>query len=177
MALDHPSVLRVAAALANAGHHANITALNDAARTAREAAQGLGIEVGQVASSIVFGIAAEPEATPLLVITSGQHKVDTHRVAEFLGVDALLRADADFVRRWSGFAIGGVSPVGWQAENTVELSVTGHPQQLQILVDTALNNWDEIWAAAGHPHTVFPTSFAELVRMTGGTPFDAGVKN
>ncbi|MEY4347609.1 MAG: hypothetical protein RIS43_28 [Actinomycetota bacterium] len=174
---NHPSVLRVKAALRAAGHHDNVTALDDAARTAKEAAAALGIEVGQVASSIVFGLESEGEATPLLVITSGQHKVDTQRVAEFLGVEKLLRADADFVRRWSGFAIGGVSPLGWEAEPATETTITGHPADLVILVDTALDTFDEVWAAAGHPHTVFPTTFAELVRMTQGTPCDVGVRS
>lgn len=173
---SHPSVLRVKAALTSAGHHDNVTALDDAARTAKEAAAGLGIEVGQVASSIVFGLPGPSEPHPLLVVTSGQHKVDTARVAEFLNVEKLLRADADFVRRWSGFAIGGVSPVGWLADPATDQSPTGHPVELTILVDTALDTWDEVWAAAGHPHTVFPTSFSELVRLTNGTPFDAGVK-
>jgi prolyl-tRNA editing enzyme YbaK/EbsC (Cys-tRNA(Pro) deacylase) len=172
---NHPSVLRVKAALRAAGHHDNVTALDDAARTAKEAADALGIEVGQVASSIVFGLATEGEPTPLLVVTSGQHKVDTARVAQFLGVEKLLRADADFVRHWSGFAIGGVSPIGWESDATAETTSTGHPQELTMLVDTALNDFSEVWAAAGHPHTVFPTTFAQLVRMTQGTPCDAGV--
>ena len=173
---NHPSVVRVKAALRAAQHHDNVTALDGAARTAREAADALGIDVGQVASSIVFGLAGVAEPTPLLVITSGRHKVDTAKVAQFLGVEKLLRADADFVRRWSGFAIGGVSPLGWQAESASEMSTTGHPRELVILVDTALNEFADVWAAAGHPHTVFPTTFSELVRMTNGTPCDVGVK-
>ena len=108
---EHPAVLRVQAALHQHGIDPKIAHLADTARTATEAAQSLRIEVGQVASSIVFALPGDPEPTPLLVITSGRHKVDTHLVAKFLNIEKLLRADADFVRKWSGFAIGGVSPV------------------------------------------------------------------
>lgn len=164
-ALDHPSVARVRQTLLAAGVSAQAHALDDSARTAAEAAAGLGIEVGQVASSIVFGLppfAEGDEPRSLLVVTSGAHRVDTHRVAELLGVPKLLRADADLVRQWSGFAIGGVSPVGW----TEAPSAT--------LVDRALAQYDVVWAAAGHPHCVFPTTFDELVRLTGGTPAVVG---
>ncbi len=153
MSVDHPAVARVEAALLKAGIHVVITHLSDSARTAAEAAEGLGIQVGQVASSIVFKL---PDASPLLVITSGRHRVDTELVAKNLGVEKLHRADADFVREHSGFAIGGVSPVGWLNTATT-------------LIDEALNEYETIWAAAGHPHAVFPTTFAELVACTGAT--------
>lgn len=171
---NHPAVQRVRESLAAAQHHANITVLADSARTAKEAADSLGIEVGQVASSIVFGLPSDSEPTPLLVVTSGRHRVDTQKVADFLGVPKLLRADADFVRRWSGFAIGGVSPFGWVAQPPSEVADNGYPRELTILVDVALNDYAEVWAAAGHPHTVFPTTFDEIVRITSGTPTVVG---
>ena len=133
--------------------------LSDSARTALDAANALGIEVGQVASSIVFKL---PSGNPLLVITSGRHRVDTELVAKNLGVEKLHRADADFVKNASGFSIGGVSPVGWV--NKPEI----------ILIDQALNDYDVAWAAAGHPHSVYPTSFEVLARVTGATPMVIG---
>jgi prolyl-tRNA editing enzyme YbaK/EbsC (Cys-tRNA(Pro) deacylase) len=108
---EHPAVLRVQGVLHKLGIDPQIAHLDVTARTATDAANALGIEVGQVASSIVFGIPGNPESTPLLVITSGRHRVDTHLVAQFLNVEKLLRADADLVRKWSGSAIGGVPPM------------------------------------------------------------------
>lgn len=171
---NHPAVQRVREFLAANNHPSAITILSDSARTAREAADSLGIEVGQVASSIVFGLQAESEPRPLLVVTSGAHRVDTHRVAQFLEVPKLLRADADFVRRWSSFAIGGVSPFAWVAQPSSGTTANGYPAELTILVDQALSNYDVVWAAAGHPHSVFPTTFDEIVRITGGTPCIVG---
>ena len=165
------SVLRVRAALERLGHVDGICELSDSARTAQEAADALGIAVGQIASSIVFGLPHENGPLPLLVVTSGRHRVDTERVAALLEVPRLLRADADFVRRWSGFAIGGVSPLGWQPDADPGPDVTS---PYRILIDEALGEWDEVWAAAGHTHWVFPTTFAELVRVTGGTPAVVG---
>jgi prolyl-tRNA editing enzyme YbaK/EbsC (Cys-tRNA(Pro) deacylase) len=127
--------------------------LTDSARTAAEAAAALGCEVGAIASSLVFTADGEP----LLVMTSGAHRVDTELVAGLLGVAKVRRADADVVRAATGYAIGGVAPVG-------------HPGPLRTLVDEALAQYDVIWAAAGHPHAVFPTTYDELVRITGGTP-------
>jgi prolyl-tRNA editing enzyme YbaK/EbsC (Cys-tRNA(Pro) deacylase) len=111
-----------------------------------------------VASSIVFKM---PDGSPLLVITSGRHRVDTELVAKELGIEKLHRADADFVKEKSGFSIGGVSPVGWINDAT-------------IVIDLALNDYDAVWAAAGHPHTVFPTTFAELLSATGARPLVVG---
>ncbi len=104
--LHHPSVNRVREVLANSG--IEIVALSDSARSAKEAAEALGIEVGQIASSIVFQL---PNGKPLLVITSGRHRVDTELVARNLNIERLHQADADFVRLWSGYAIGGVPPM------------------------------------------------------------------
>ena len=157
--LTNPSVIRVTALLKELGCLGEVTILSDSARTALDAANALGIEVGQVASSIVFKL---PSGNPLLVITSGRHRVDTELVAKNLGVEKLHRADADFVKTASGFSIGGVSPVGWV--NQPEIT----------LIDEALNGYEVAWAAAGHPHSVYPTSFAELQRVTGATPMVVG---
>lgn len=157
--LNNPSVIRVTALLKELGCSGEVTILSDSARTALDAANALGIEVGQVASSIVFKL---PSGNPLLVITSGRHRVDTELVANNLGVEKLHRADADFVKNASGFSIGGVSPVGWV--NKPEI----------ILIDQALNDYGVAWAAAGHPHSVYPTSFEELARVTGATPMVVG---
>lgn len=153
----HPAVTRVRHALLAHGVAAPVTILDGSARTAAEAAAQLGVAVGQIANSLVFrtGPATAPE--PLLVLTSGRHRVDTTMVARMLSVDGVHRADADLVRTATGFAIGGVPPLG-------------HPAPLRTLVDTALADYEVIWAAAGHPHAVFPTTYDELARITGGTP-------
>lgn len=153
---NHPAVIRVKAQLEKFAMKGEIKALSDSARSAKEAADALGILVGQVASSIVFALPDSDRA--LLVITSGAHRVDTELVAKHLKHSKLLRADADFVRRHSGFAIGGVSPIGWQAE-------PGLPAPI-ILIDQALSQYEVVWAAAGHPHAVFPTTYNELIKCT-----------
>jgi prolyl-tRNA editing enzyme YbaK/EbsC (Cys-tRNA(Pro) deacylase) len=157
---SRPSVQRVRDALAAAGASGEVTVLADSTRTAADAASTLGVEVGQIASSIVFAL---PDGEPLLVVTSGRHRVDVERVAALLGVDTLARVDADYVKARSGFSIGGVSPVAWAGDAVAT-----------VLVDEALADYDVVWAAAGHPHAVFATSFAELVRLTGGRPADVG---
>jgi prolyl-tRNA editing enzyme YbaK/EbsC (Cys-tRNA(Pro) deacylase) len=129
-----------------------IKILTDSARTAAEAAAGLGIEVGQIASSLVFRL---PDDRSLLVITSGRHRVDTQMVSELLQVPTLNRADADYVKEISGYSVGGVAPLGWINEPSI------------TLIDEALNDYQVIWAAAGHPHAVFPTSYQELLQASG----------
>jgi prolyl-tRNA editing enzyme YbaK/EbsC (Cys-tRNA(Pro) deacylase) len=156
--LQNPSVQRVSAKLKELGVSGDVHVLSDSARTAQEAADALGILVGQVASSIVFKLDDE---SPLLVITSGRHRVDTKLVAEKLGIAKLHRVDADYVKEKSGFSIGGVSPVGWINEAT-------------ILIDEALNDYEVVWAAAGHPHSVYPTTYAELISCTGANPMVVG---
>ncbi len=131
--------------------------LPDPAPTAAAAAAQLGCEVGAIANSLVFSA----DGAPLLVLTSGAHRVDTAKVAVLVGAGRVKRADPGFVREATGQVIGGVAPVG-------------HPRPLRTLVDQWLGAYDVVWAAAGHPHTVFPTSFAELVRITDGTPADVG---
>ena len=156
--LQNPSVQRVSAKLKELGVNGEVHVLSDSARTAQEAADALGILVGQVASSIVFKLDDE---SPLLVITSGRHRVDTKIVAEKLGIAKLHRVDADYVKEKSGFSIGGVSPVGWVNPAT-------------ILIDEALNDYEVVWAAAGHPHSVYPTTYDELIKCTGAKPMVVG---
>jgi prolyl-tRNA editing enzyme YbaK/EbsC (Cys-tRNA(Pro) deacylase) len=131
--------------------------LPDAVTTAASAAAALGVQVGQIANSLVF----DADGEPLLVLTSGAHRVDTGKVAALIGVRKAMRASPDFVRAATGQVIGGVAPVG-------------HPAPLRTLVDRALQTFDEVWAAGGIAHAVFPTTFAELLRVTGGEPADVG---
>jgi prolyl-tRNA editing enzyme YbaK/EbsC (Cys-tRNA(Pro) deacylase) len=146
------SSLRVQDALAERGVQSEIVYLERAARTSAEAAAAVGCRVDQIAKSLVFRGATS--GRPLLVIASGANRVDEARVAGVVG-EPLGKADADFVRAHTGFAIGGVAPLA-------------HPARLTTLIDEHLLKWDRIWAAAGHPHTVFPLTPAELVRITGG---------
>jgi len=157
--LEKAAVKRVIAALAEHGCAGEIKVLSDSARTAAEAAAALGIEVGQIASSLIFKL---PDGSPLLVITSGRHRVDTDLVAQNLGIEKLGRVDADYVKEQSGFSIGGVSPVGWISKPEI------------ILIDEALNDYDIVWAAAGHPHAVYPTTYGELIQCTGAQPMIVG---
>jgi prolyl-tRNA editing enzyme YbaK/EbsC (Cys-tRNA(Pro) deacylase) len=147
----HPSVSNVVAALRAAGSAGEVRVLDESARTAAQAAAALGCEVGAIANSLVF----TADGDPLLVLTSGAHRVDTAAVASLLGVGAVRRADPDTVRSATGQVIGGVAPVG-------------HPAPLPTLVDTALAAYDVVWAAAGHAHAVFATSYDELLRITAG---------
>jgi prolyl-tRNA editing enzyme YbaK/EbsC (Cys-tRNA(Pro) deacylase) len=148
---------KFAAALHELGVSGEPRELPESARTAATAAAQLGCEVGAIANSLVFSA----DGAPLLVMTSGAHRVDLAKVAALTGVSVVERADARSVRTWTGQVIGGVGPVG-------------HPAPIRTLVDTWLESYDVIWAAAGHPHAVFPTTYAELVRITGGTPADVG---
>jgi prolyl-tRNA editing enzyme YbaK/EbsC (Cys-tRNA(Pro) deacylase) len=161
--LDHPSVVRVRTALELGGVPSEIVILDDHARTAVAAAEQLGVTVAQIANSLVFALptdaSADASAEALLVLTSGAHRVDTAKVADLLGVSRLDRADAAFVRDRTGFAIGGVAPVG-------------HPKPLRTLVDVSLAQYDEIWAAGGHPRSVFRTTYDQLLRLTGGQPVE-----
>lgn len=155
---DHPGVTRVRAALAAAGVPDRVVVLDEHARTAAEAAASLGVGPGQIASSLVFLATPHGDGgpVPVLVLASGAHRVDTALVAGVLGVATVGRATPEDVRAATGYAIGGVAPVG-------------HPRPLPTLVDADLAGHEQVWAAAGHPRTVFPTSHDELVRLTGGT--------
>jgi prolyl-tRNA editing enzyme YbaK/EbsC (Cys-tRNA(Pro) deacylase) len=158
---EHASVKRVRTELEIHGIATEIRHLADTARTAIDAANVLEVEVGQIASSIVFKIDTEHGERPLLVVTSGRHRVDTEKVATALQIPKLGRADADFVRIWSGFAIGGVSPIGWLHD--------GEVFQPQTIVDLALNDYGVVWAACGHTHVVCSLNFESLLKITAGT--------
>jgi len=159
---QHPTVRAVQDALAAAGvrdaagRPSEVRILPEPAPTAAAAAEQLGIEVGAIANSLVF----DADGAPLLVLTSGAHRVDVARVAKEHGIGTVKRAKPDFVREHTGQAIGGVAPV--------------HPGRppIRTLVDTALFAFDEVWAAGGIPHAVFPITPAELERLTGGTVTD-----
>ena len=145
------SARRVADALAAAGVRTTIVVLEHAARTSAEAAAAVGCDVGQIVKSLVFRL--RESGRPLLVLTSGANRVDEAKLGALLG-ESVGRADADFVRAHTGFAIGGVAPLA-------------HPAPLTTLVDEALLKWEAIWAAGGHPHTVFRLTPDELVRIAG----------
>ncbi|MEJ3743708.1 YbaK/EbsC family protein [Actinomycetes bacterium KLBMP 9797] len=163
----HPNVqavqdaLDAAGAVDAAGRPCQVRLLPDAVHTAAAAAAALGIEVGQIANSLIFNMtsAADANGEPLLVLTSGAHRVDTAKVAAGLGVGALKRATPEFVRAHTGQPIGGVAPLG-------------HPAPVRTLVDTALASYDEVWAAGGVPQAVFAITPKELARITGGTVTD-----
>jgi prolyl-tRNA editing enzyme YbaK/EbsC (Cys-tRNA(Pro) deacylase) len=157
--LEKAAVRRFKEAADSLGVKGEINILAETARTAIDAANGLGIEVGQIASSLIFKL---PSDNPLLIITSGRHRVDTELVAKNLGLPELGRADANYVKEVSGYSVGGVSPIGWIT--TPEIT----------LIDQALNDYEIVWAASGHPHAVYPTSYAELITCTGATPMVVG---
>ena len=157
--LEKSAVKRVNNALKINGISGQIKVLSESARSAAEAASALGIEVGQIASSIIFKL---PNESPLLVITSGRHRVDTELVAKELSVDNLARVDADYVKELSGFSIGGVAPLGWINPPAI------------TLIDLALNDYEVVWAAAGHPHAVFPTTYKELMKSTSAKTMKVG---
>jgi prolyl-tRNA editing enzyme YbaK/EbsC (Cys-tRNA(Pro) deacylase) len=162
MPIDHPAVAGVLAVLRAVGADSaaeGAVALPEPAPTAAAAAAQLGCDVGAIANSLIF----DADGTPLLVLTSGAHRVDTAAVATLIGVERVARATPEFVRTHTGMAIGGVAPVG-------------HPAPIRTLVDRWLQRYDTVWAAAGHTHTVFPTSFDELLRITGGTVADVGAE-
>jgi len=148
-------VQRVGAVLAERGHPHAPRMLDDAARTAQQAADALGIAVGQIAKSIIFRRKSDEAA--VLVVTSGDRRVDEKKVAALVG--PIGRADAEFVKNRTGFSIGGVSPVA-------------HAQPPVTLIDRELFRFAEIWAAAGHPHGVFPLAPQDLEKLTGAPVVD-----
>ena len=153
---DRPEGFRRVTALLAAQGHAHVPVFLDvAARTAQEAADALGITLGQIAKSVVFRRKLDEAA--VLVVTSGDKRVDERKVAALVG--AVGRADADFVKARTGFTIGGVAPVG-------------HVERPVLLIDRELFRFDEIWAAAGHPNGVFRLSPDELTRLTGAPVHD-----
>jgi prolyl-tRNA editing enzyme YbaK/EbsC (Cys-tRNA(Pro) deacylase) len=151
----HPSIDHVAARLHELGATGEVRVLPDQARTAQQAADGLGCEVGAIANSLVF----DADGTPILILTSGAHRVDTAKVAAELGYAELRRAAPEFVRTHTGQVIGGVSPVG-------------HPVPIATYLDRTLAGYPVIWAAAGHSHAVFPSTYDELLRITSAREID-----
>lgn len=147
------SAERVQSALDRAGVDARVIELSDAARTAQQAADALGIEVGQIAKSLIFRAAGSGRA--VLVIAAGDRRVSEARIAALLG-EAIERAKPEFVREHSGFAIGGVAPVA-------------HATPMTTFIDASLRRFDIVWAAGGTPHCVFPIRPDELVRISAGT--------
>lgn len=143
-------VQRVARVLQDLGHPHAPVMLDDAARTAQQAADALGVQLGQIAKSIVFRRKADGMA--VLVVAAGDRRVDEKKVDAIVGKTG--RADAEFVKAATGFSIGGVSPVG-------------HLQPPVVLLDRSLLRFDEVWAAAGHPHGVFRLRPQDLERLTG----------
>ncbi|MGH3647345.1 MAG: YbaK/EbsC family protein [Micromonosporaceae bacterium] len=125
--------------------------------TAKAAAEVLGCEVGAIANSLIF----DADGEPVLVLTSGAHRVNPERVAALLAVGSLKRASREFVERATGQPVGGVAPVG-------------HPTPLRTVVDVWLQRYDVLWAGAGTKHSMFPTSFDELLRLTDGLAADVG---
>ena len=142
-------VQRVIAALQAAGHPHMPVLLDDAARTAQQAADALGVQLGQIAKSIIFRRKSDDAA--VLVITSGDRRVDEKKVDALVGKTG--RADAEFVKARTGFSIGGVSPLA-------------HAVAPVTLIDRELLRFDVVWAAAGHPHGVFQLAPQDLLRLT-----------
>ncbi|HEU4540525.1 MAG TPA: YbaK/EbsC family protein [Jiangellaceae bacterium] len=151
----HPNVRRIADILAQHGAAGQVVVLTEAAPTAAAAAAQLGCEVGAIANSLIF----DADGKPLLVLTSGAHRADPVRLAAAAGASTVHRATPEFVRDHTGQPIGGVAPVG-------------HPKPIRTLIDTWLGKHEQVWAAAGHPHTVFPTTYDELIALTGATPVE-----
>ena len=154
-------VQRVAALLQASGHAHAPVMLDEAARTAQQAADALGVSVGQIAKSIVFRRKSDDAA--VLVVTSGDQRVDEKKVEALVcGGQRLGRADAGFVKARTGFSIGGVAPLG-------------HAEPVLTLIDASLFRFDELWAAAGHPHAVFRLSPQALAHLTQAAVADLAV--
>jgi prolyl-tRNA editing enzyme YbaK/EbsC (Cys-tRNA(Pro) deacylase) len=151
----HPSSQAVNEILTAAGLPGRVRILAEPAPTASAAARQIGCAVGAIANSLVF---ATVDGQPVLIMTSGRHRVDLDRVRNGCGLD-LHRASADFVRVHTGQPIGGVAPVG-------------HPRPIRTLIDRTLAEYDQLWAAGGIPHAVFPVTYPDLVRLTNGTEAD-----
>lgn len=159
---EHPGVARFRRELGARGGSGEIRALPASVHTAALAAEALGCEVGAIANSLLFAVppsGPDDEPTPLLLLTSGEHRVATEATAGRIGVPALRRADASFVKRHTGQVIGGVSPFA-------------HPAPVPTYVDPWLARHPVVWAAAGHPAAVFSTTYDELCRMTGAVEVD-----
>ena len=150
MSTEHTSITSFRDELTRRGGTGDVVILPDSAHTAAVAAEALGCEVGAIANSLLF----DADGAPVLILTSGSHRVNTEATAARIGVAALKRAKPDFVREHTGQVIGGVSPIA-------------HPAPVPTWLDTQLQHYDVVWAAAGHPAAVFSTTYDELARMTG----------
>jgi prolyl-tRNA editing enzyme YbaK/EbsC (Cys-tRNA(Pro) deacylase) len=157
MTSEHPSITRFREELVRRGGAGHVVVLPDSVHTAALAAEALGCEVGAIANSLVF----DADGSPVLILTSGAHRVDTAKVAADLGVSKLGRAKPEFVREHTGQTIGGVSPIA-------------HPSPVPTYIDPWLQKYDEVWAAAGHASAVFNSTYDELVTMTGATELEVG---
>jgi prolyl-tRNA editing enzyme YbaK/EbsC (Cys-tRNA(Pro) deacylase) len=156
-ALANRSVRRVSEALAAAGAAGRVVELDATARSAADAAAALGVPVGAIVKSLVFAVADQP----VLALVAGDRRCATAALGTSLGLAGPVeRASAERVRAATGFAIGGVPPVA-------------HQSPLPTAIDASLGRFPTIWAAAGHPHCVFPTTLDELARLTGGTVSEA----
>ena len=155
MTSEHRSISRFRDELARRGVAGRVVVLPDSVHTAALAAEAVGCEVGAIANSLIF----DADGSPVLILTSGAHRVDTKKVAAALGVEKLGRAKPEFVREHTGQTIGGVSPIA-------------HPAPVPTYIDPWLRKYDELWAAAGHASAVFSTSYDELVRLTGATELE-----
>ena len=152
-ALENPSVRRVRLALVEAGVGDKVVAVSDTTRSAAEAAAALGVEQGAIVKSLVFSIGGDP----VMALVAGDRQCDTKALRDVLGLSGKVkRPDADAVRAATGFAIGGVSPVA-------------HTTDLPVVIDASLGRFEAVYAAAGHPHCIFPTTLDELKTLTGGT--------
>jgi prolyl-tRNA editing enzyme YbaK/EbsC (Cys-tRNA(Pro) deacylase) len=152
---EHSSISRFRDELTRLGGTGQLVVLPDSVHTAALAAEALGCEVGAIANSLLF----EADGAPVLILTSGAHRVDTEKVAAELGLTRLRRAKPEFVREHTGQVIGGVSPIA-------------HPAPIPTYIDPWLRRHPEVWAGAGHPSSMFSTTYDELVRLTGATPLD-----
>src|SRR4051794_27249750 len=154
---EHQAITRFRSVLQAAGGTGRVVVLPDSVHTAALAAEALGCEVGAIANSLLF----DADGAPVLVLTSGAHRVDTAKVAADIGAPSLRRAKPDFVRRHTGQVIGGGSPIG-------------HPAPVPTYIDSWLRRHEVVWAAAGHPAAVFSTTFEELVALTGAREVEVG---
>lgn len=152
----------VQSALSAAGVDSEIRVLPDSAKTAALAAAALGCEIGAIANSLVFmAVADDGRQRPMLIMTSGRHRVQTEALAVRLGLAKIIRATPDQVRSSTGQAIGGVAPIG-------------HPEPLQTIIDISLADYDPLWVAGGTPHTILPLSYQQLVTITSGREEQVG---
>ena len=156
--LERLPVRTVANILKSNGHQSPVIELSETARTAEDAAAALGVAVGAIVKTLLFIVANDKEQIPVVALVSGDCMCDTNALLSVTGLDGeVKRPNAKQVKSLTGYSIGGVSPLGL-------------PSNIQVFIDTTLNNFDEIWSAAGHPHCVFKSSYSQLLEYTGAIP-------